>query len=146
MIKVCFRELNNSWDALDNLASQKMPAGGFRRNLARIYEQCLRERQSFDRELTDLLLEFGGLLVGQAGSKQSWQLPQMESDREKSFKERLDSLYSAEIEIHGVLIKAAEIESYQIVLSPVEEILLSKWLIEGEDFPSEIEQKLEINK
>lgn len=128
-MKLTLEQLHKSWSALHSLASQTMAAGKFRRNLRKVYEQCKSEHEMLETEMTALLNEFG-----QQVSPGQWSI---ENDRTESFNKRLGELYSVEIEIRGDRILEADLESYGIRMSPVDEILLS-WLIS--EFPSEIEQ------
>jgi hypothetical protein len=109
--------------ALHNIGSQQISGGAFRRNLRRIIEQCEIEHQSFKLEFFSLLNEFCVQI-----DHQNWKKPDDEGTR-IVFEARLKELNETLIHIKGDAITESDLDLYKVSLSPIDEILLSKWLI-----------------
>jgi len=139
MIKLTLEQLNESWRTLESLVSQKMPAGAFRRNIRKIFEQCEPEFLEYQKEMSSLLVEFSCTPNGNG----TWNKP-IDEGRRKEFEERFEGLQKTVLEIKGDQISENDFESYGIVLSPVDEIFLSRWLIVQEEFSVEIDQGREM--
>lgn len=131
MIKLNFGQLNQSWAGIQAIAHSRIPAGAFRVNVRLIIEQLSAEYDRYQREFSDLALEF---CVPVEGSNDQYQRPK---EREKNlvFTERLDQLYKVEIEVKGNRLDLSEVQKF-CNLSIAEEIILSRWLFE--EFPSEV--------
>lgn len=138
MIKLNFGQLNQSWAGIQAIAHSRIPAGAFRANVRLIVEQLSAEYDRYQREFSDLALEF---CVPVEGSSDQYQRPK-EKDKNLVFTERLDQLYKVEIEVKGNRLDLSEVQKF-CNLSIAEEIILSRWLIEcPEEFPVEIEEKV----
>lgn len=140
MIRLNYGQLNQSWQGIQTIGHSRIPAGAFRANVRRIIEQLSADYANYQKEFSALTLEF---CTPTENDPELYRRPK-EHDRNQIFTERLDELYSVEIEIKGTRLSLSDIHKY-CNLSVTEEIILSRWLIESsEEFPSEIDQQQEV--
>jgi len=148
-MKISFKQLNDSFGALQTLAGQKLPAGKLGYKLSKIVKLCNEEMESLRKELGCLLDEYGAtdLMID---DQPTGQKIIRDADRRKAFNEAAEEfLKGLEVSIYdgqawGELLKLEEIERLKIEISPADLAALD-WLIIDSEFPASIpaEQKVD---
>jgi hypothetical protein len=144
-MKISFKQLNDSFGALQLLAGQKLPAGKLAYKLSKIVKLCNEEMESLRKELGSLLDEYGAtdLMID---DQPTGQKIIRDADRRKAFNEAAEEfLKSSEISIYegqawGEPLKLEEIEKLKIEISSADLAALD-WLISDSGFSAAIEQK-----
>lgn len=146
-MRLTFKQLNDSFGALQTLVSQKLQAGKFAYKLSKIAKFCNEEMESLRKELNNLLDEYGAtdlLIDGQPTGQKIIK----DDDRRKAFNDAADAfLKFSEISIYegqawGEPLKLDDIEKLKIEISPADLAALD-WLITDSEFPASIEQKVD---
>jgi len=148
-MKISFKQLNDSFGALQVLAGQKLPAGKLGYKLSKIVKLCNEEMDTLRKELGSLLDEYGAtdLMID---DQPTGQKIIKDADRRKTFNDAADEfLKSSEISIYegqawGEPLKLEEIEKLKIEISSADLAALD-WLISDSEFPASIpaEQKVD---
>ena len=149
-MKISFKQLNDSFGALQTLAGQRLPAGKLGYKLSKIVKSCNEEMESLRKELGSLLDEYGAMdLI--IDDQPTGQKIIKDADRRKAFNEAAEEfLKSSEISIYegqawGEPLKLEEIEKLKIEISPTDLAALD-WLISDSEFPASIPAEQEIGK
>src|SRR3970040_232343 len=88
-MKISFKQLNDSFSALQVLAEQKLPAGKIGYKLSKIVKLCNEEMESLRKELGSLLDEYGAMdLI--IDDQPTGQKIIKDADRRKAFNDAAD--------------------------------------------------------
>jgi hypothetical protein len=140
MIKLTYRQLNQSWPGLQSLGENKLPPGAFKLNIVRILEQLSPEYDAYQKEYMALVLRY---CTPADDYGEMFQKPKTEEGRQR-FTEEVDELQNQEIEIRGRMITDEEILKHNIIFTAIEEIMLKKWLIEPSILETDVFEEVEL--